>query len=62
MQQYTIYMIDNYWRELVEEMFANKRKVANIKTYELQEKIDYYTPLVEKMKAKLNSKRLFPEK
>lgn len=40
-QKYTMFMIKKYWIDKVQEMI-NDKWLANIKTYELEEKIEYY--------------------
>ena len=44
---YTLWMIEKYWLEKVEEMKLNSKKTHKLKTYELESMIDYYSAQVQ---------------
>jgi len=47
--EYTRKMIDEKWREFVEHLVKQKKKIYKIKTYELEEMIKEYKEKVEKL-------------
>jgi len=55
LREYTIWMIDTYGRELVDEMRTNKR-LAKITVSRLQEQIEYYTKELKTLALQKNIK------
>lgn len=53
--EYTLYMINRYTLEKVEEMKKNSKKVYKLPTVEIQTKIDYYTDQIIQFANKLTT-------
>lgn len=51
-KEYTLFMIDKYWKDRVEEMVSDKQLVK-ISTAWIEEKIDYYNGLVKDLLYKI---------
>lgn len=47
--EYSLWMIDQYWLEKVQEMKQKSKEVHKIPTYELESIIEYYTARVEEL-------------